>query len=228
MIAPFWDDLNTNGGTGEVATYFDADQHRFIVEWTHMRNYAGGIQTVEAILYDPAFYPTMTGDGVIEFQYAAVSNNDSGDNFATVGIENDAHTDGLLYTFYSRYTGGSAPLAIGRAIRFTTMQPGAAGVAPGLPGPRAVLSLAQNAPNPSGEATAIRFSLERAERARLVVYDAQGRVVRRLLDGMEPAGPHAVLWDGRDERSDRAPAGVYFYRLEASGRTIMRKLVRIE
>jgi flagellar hook assembly protein FlgD len=49
--------------------------------------------------------------------------------------------------------------------------------------------------------------------------------VRTLADDDLPAGKHAIDWDGADERGDRARSGVYFYRLETSGRTHIGKVL---
>jgi hypothetical protein len=118
IIAAFWDDLRLST-TGKVFRYFDAVNHRFIIEWSHVTNEPGSAQTFEIILYDPAAYPTSTGDGVIVFQYNTVNNTDSGDNYATVGIESPDGFDGLLYTFNNNYAAGAPILAAGRAIKFT-------------------------------------------------------------------------------------------------------------
>jgi hypothetical protein len=118
MIAGFWDDLRLN--PGKVLQSFDAASHRLIVEWSRVANEFGGQQTFQIILYDPAYYPTLTGDGPIVFQYDTVDNNDYEDNYATVGIENPMQNDGVLYSFYDQYPTGAAPLASGRAIRFVT------------------------------------------------------------------------------------------------------------
>lgn len=117
MIAAFWDDLNLGGG-GKVFSQYDLANHRYIIEWSRVNNEMGSQETFEIVLYDPAFYPTPSGDGAILFQYSAVSNTDSGDNYATVGIENDTHSDGLLYSFDNRYPAGAASLQSGRAIKF--------------------------------------------------------------------------------------------------------------
>jgi hypothetical protein len=225
MIAAFWDDLNLYGG--KVLTNYDPTRHRFIIEWSHVTNDPGNPQVFEIILYDPAYTPTTTGDGEIVFQYNTVNNTDAADNYATVGIENIDHTDGLLYTYDNLYSGGSAGLIYGRAIRFTTATPGAAG-ADGPIAQRPVFALRQNSPNPWQGSTAIRFSLPRAEEARLVVFDVQGRIVRHLTNGMRPAGPQVATWDGRDDGGGIAPTGMYFYRLETAESTEVRKLVRIE
>lgn len=226
MIAAFWDDLSLGGG-GKVLSRYDATGHRFIVEWSHVTNDPGSTQTFEIIFLDPAYFPTMTGDGQIIFQYNTVNNTDANDNYATVGIENADHSDGLLYSFYAAYTGGSASLVSGRAIRFTTTIPGAADAGDATASHPA-FALRQNAPNPWKESTAIAFSLDRAGAALLQVFDVQGRVVRKLVDGVLPAGARVVAWDGRDDRGTLAPAGIFFYRLQAGNRSEVRKLIRIE
>jgi hypothetical protein len=48
-----------------------------------------------------------------------------------------------------------------------------------------------------------------------------------LAEGALPAGPASRLWDGRDEAGHQVPAGVYFYRLEAGGEVLTRKLLVI-
>jgi hypothetical protein len=225
MIAPFWDDLNLSSG-GKVLTRYDAADHRFIVEWSNVRNDPGAVQTFEVILYDPAFVPTQTGDGVIAFQYQTVNNTDP-ENFATVGIENVEHTDGLLYSFSSLYTTGSTPLTANRAIRFTTTLPNLSAI-PDRQTAQSVFMLGQNMPNPWRGTTSIHFSIPQAQSATLAIYDVQGRTVRVLKNGAQPAGPQTVSWDGRTDRGLLSPAGVYFYRLDAGNRSETRKLIRVE
>jgi hypothetical protein len=90
------------------------------------------------------------------------------------------------------------------------------------------LTLEPSAPNPSRGPTRIRFGLPRAARVTLDIYDVRGARVARLFNGQPlPAGYHAWVWEGLDERGRRLGAGAYFYRLEADGRAISRKLVLI-
>jgi hypothetical protein len=70
-------------------------------------------------------------------------------------------------------------------------------------------------PNPFGNDTRIQFTLEEMASVQVVVYDVQGRLVRRFNDSRFEAGPHSVLWDGRDSKGRRATAGVYFYQIHA-------------
>ena len=97
MIAPFWDDLRD----GNIFTWFNENEHKFIIEWQDFLNVYDPTQkeTFEVILYDPAYYPTSNGNVEILYQYKSVSNVDQSDNYATVGIENFSQTDGVLITY---------------------------------------------------------------------------------------------------------------------------------
>ena len=87
--------------------------------------------------------------------------------------------------------------------------------------------LGQNAPNPFGSATAIRFALPARGTAILAVYDVTGRLVARLVEGEVDGGRHEVRWDGRNRAGKAAAPGVYFYRLEAGERQEVRRMVRL-
>ncbi|MBD3162892.1 MAG: T9SS type A sorting domain-containing protein, partial [Candidatus Eisenbacteria bacterium] len=100
--------------------------------------------------------------------------------------------------------------------------------APDGPAEPLVFSLMPSRPNPSQGGATISFSLERAGKVRLVLYDVQGRAVRTLVDGERSAGAHSILWDGRDGRGGRVSSGIYFTRLEANGKTEVRKLIRLD
>ncbi|MBD3162680.1 MAG: hypothetical protein GF346_09920 [Candidatus Eisenbacteria bacterium] len=81
------------------------------------------------------------------------------------------------------------------------------------------LHLRQNAPNPFGGTTNIRFALPEAAWTKLEVFDVTGRVVRSLIDGELRAGVHEIVFNGNGLAS-----GKYFYRLQArpaSGREIV-------
>jgi flagellar hook assembly protein FlgD len=81
------------------------------------------------------------------------------------------------------------------------------------------------APNPFASRTAIGFSLPRAGTARLAVYDAAGRLVRTLVNGERPAGPHEIVWDATDGGGRAVRPGTYFMRLEAAGTARTRSVV---
>ncbi len=79
-------------------------------------------------------------------------------------------------------------------------------------------------PNPTQHATNIIFSLPQPGAAALVVFDVSGRRVRSLVNGPQESGFHVVAFDGRNDAGSPLPSGIYFYRLEASGKQITNKL----
>jgi flagellar hook assembly protein FlgD len=59
----------------------------------------------------------------------------------------------------------------------------------------------------------------------VAVYNAQGRLVRRLAAGHHAAGPRRVRWDARDTSGARVGPGVYFVRITARDEVRTRKVV---
>ena len=123
MIAGFWDNLFQNGATGGVFQWYDAAQNRLVIEWSRMtamwsEGSTGPQQTFAIILYDPAHHPTPTGDGMIDVMYQTVNNGDSTNGYATAGLMNLDHTDGLTYEYWNTPAAGAADLVAGRAVRY--------------------------------------------------------------------------------------------------------------
>lgn len=128
MIAVFWDDLQLNTGS-YVYTHYNASQHYYVVEWYNViSGYDRSTpETFQAILYDPVFYPTQTGDGQVKLQYKEFNNIDQGSgdvhphgNFATIGIKNQTGTVGLEYSFNNSYPTAAAPLSDFSTLFITT------------------------------------------------------------------------------------------------------------
>jgi len=76
-------------------------------------------------------------------------------------------------------------------------------------------TLHANYPNPFNPSTTIKFELPSAGSASLEVFDVAGKRIRKLIGNDLAAGPHEVVWHGRDEAGHVVPSGVYYYRLEA-------------
>jgi len=81
-------------------------------------------------------------------------------------------------------------------------------------------------PNPSSSEAMVHYVLPKAGRARLLIHDVLGRRVAMLADRVEDAGPHSVIWEGRDGGGKRVAPGVYWVRLEAGGSAVVLKFVR--
>ena len=61
---------------------------------------------------------------------------------------------------------------------------------------------------------------------RLRILDVSGRQVRLLENRRLEAGVREASWDGKDDRGQSVPAGVYLYELATSGYRTARRLVR--
>lgn len=92
--------------------------------------------------------------------------------------------------------------------------------------PSMPLALRQNHPNPFNPSTSIDYCLPAACAVTLEIFDAAGRLVSRLLDGVaQERGAHSLVWRGTDDAGRPASSGVYFYRLRAGRETLTRKMV---
>ncbi len=85
--------------------------------------------------------------------------------------------------------------------------------------------LYQSLPNPSGPLTTIAYRLDRSGPVSLRLFDAAGRFLTTLQNGLQEPGLHRVRWDGTDETGRPLPSGVYFYRLDTAGGMESRKLL---
>jgi hypothetical protein len=80
-------------------------------------------------------------------------------------------------------------------------------------------------PNPCNPAATIGFSLASAGHASLAIYDAQGRLIKTLVDGTLAAGPHSIVWNGTGDSGGRVASGVYFYRIAADKKAATKKVL---
>jgi len=99
------------------------------------------------------------------------------------------------------------------------------GVNDGVPGQAL---LAQNYPNPFNPKTVIRFATTREDHVSLKVFNVRGGLIATLVDGPIPSGQHQIFWNGTDGAGQRVASGTYFYRLEAEGRSITRKMLLLK
>jgi hypothetical protein len=83
--------------------------------------------------------------------------------------------------------------------------------------------LEQNYPNPFNPTTTIRYSIPKASKVTIKVYNLIGNEVMTLIDQFKPAGDYSTFVDAKDLAS-----GVYFYRLVADGFTDSKKMTLIK
>lgn len=84
-------------------------------------------------------------------------------------------------------------------------------------------ALEQNFPNPFNPSTTLRYSLAVRGPVSLTVYDAAGREVGRLAEGVKEAGTHTIRFDAAG-----LPSGTYFCALSAGGGRVTRKMLLLK
>ena len=78
--------------------------------------------------------------------------------------------------------------------------------------------------NPARGGAALSFTIGAEGRVRARVFNAKGELVRTMLDAVREAGSHTIAWDGKDERGQAAPSGIYFLRIDANDAVATRKV----
>jgi len=89
-------------------------------------------------------------------------------------------------------------------------------------------SLGQNSPNPFNPSTEISFTMERAGRAIITIYNILGEQVKTLVDGRFSPGIHTVVWDGKDDNGHPLSTGIYLYSMETEEYSKTRKMVLLK
>ena len=90
--------------------------------------------------------------------------------------------------------------------------------------------LLPNYPNPFNPETWIPYQLARSADVTLTIYTMNGKLVRRLDLGHQPAGVYqsrsrAAYWDGKNEVGEPVASGVCFYTITADDFTATRKML---
>jgi len=81
-------------------------------------------------------------------------------------------------------------------------------------------------PNPSRDEVHFQFILPSKSPVDLTIYNVTGQKIRSLLKSkILEAGLHTCKWDGKDEKGQRVPSGIYFYQLRNQADAYMGKLI---
>ncbi len=142
-----------------------------------------------------------------------------GDRFTSYTVyPTDTDGDGrqeLIVQFPDLATGGTRVGVLGSSSPVT--------VPPSAPAPGP--TLAPLAPNPMWARSLISWTLSASGPVSVRVYDAGGRQVRTVMEGVAPAGTYGQSWDGRDDEGRRLSPGVYMVEVAAGGQRQSRKAV---
>jgi len=80
-------------------------------------------------------------------------------------------------------------------------------------------------PNPMNDRAQIEYSLKAPGVVSLAVYDVMGRLVKKVVDGKQPAGVHKAVWDGKGADGRLVSSGIYFVRLNSPERAKTARVV---
>jgi hypothetical protein len=90
--------------------------------------------------------------------------------------------------------------------------------------PAQLFELGPNSPNPFNPMTSISFGVATPGHVTLRIFNAEGKLVRTLVDKPMPAGSFRARWDGKNQGGRPVASGVYLYELSSSGSQLTRKM----
>jgi len=85
------------------------------------------------------------------------------------------------------------------------------------------ISLFHNYPNPFNPLTDIIYEVPNSGNVEITIYDSIGRKIKTLVNEMKNSGTYEVRFDGSNLTS-----GVYFYRLQMNGNSIVKQMLLLK
>ncbi len=96
-------------------------------------------------------------------------------------------------------------------------------------------ALGQNYPNPfstgsglsfgGNPGTTIKYQLPEPGVVVVKIYNVIGQEIKTLINGEKGAGYHTIRWNGLDDKGQKVPSGVYFYRLQVGQFVFVKKML---
>ena len=90
------------------------------------------------------------------------------------------------------------------------------------------LELKQNYPNPFNPSTKINYSISDKMKIDLAIYDINGKKICQLISGYKSQGNYSVIWNGKDDKNNSLPTGVYFTLLKSEKITLKKKMILLK
>jgi hypothetical protein len=85
------------------------------------------------------------------------------------------------------------------------------------------ISLLQNYPNPFNPTTNIIYEVPNSGNVKITVYDSVGRKIETLVNEIKNSGTYEIQFDGSNLTS-----GVYFYKLQMNGNSIVKQMLLLK
>ncbi len=163
------------------------------------------------------------GDGIGYFAFAG---DTAGWKWFNIFVDTGGAFDGIYCDDNQRYTPPTGIAATVRGIYYIAHDSikgvisNQVAVASGAP---AAFSVAQNTPNPFNPTTSINFTLAKAGKVTIDVFNAAGQKIDTIANASMTAGAHTVNWNAA-----KFSAGVYFYTVNANGLTKTMKMTLLK
>ena len=90
--------------------------------------------------------------------------------------------------------------------------------------------LGENYPEPFNPSTSIPYSVtgDQSRRVALNVFNLNGQRIRNLVNRVQTPGEYLASWDGKNHTGKIVSSGVYFYQLEMSGISEVKKMLFVK
>ncbi len=169
----------------------------------------------ERITGDPFPNPDVNGDGIVDIKDIVLITEDMPEAQGTPSISNKGFEYQQAYDTLPIDVVNKGIATLDGLFRVDT--------------PIKTLLL-NNYPNPFNPETWIPYQLSETADVVLTIYAANGNVVRKLDIGQQTPGYYltrdrAAYWNGKNTVGEKVSSGVYFYRLEASNFSSIRKMI---
>jgi beta-glucosidase len=83
-------------------------------------------------------------------------------------------------------------------------------------------------PNPFNPITTIKYTLPKHSYVKFEVFNSIGELIDTLVDEQQSAGAYEVNWNGNDKANKSVSSGVYFYRMNAEGFKLVKKMILLK
>ncbi|MCX5754088.1 MAG: T9SS type A sorting domain-containing protein [Candidatus Krumholzibacteria bacterium] len=80
-------------------------------------------------------------------------------------------------------------------------------------------------PNPFNPITTVEYSISRDSHVNLSIYNANGQLVRALVNGKQKKNVYSISWDGKDNGGRAVASGIYFCMLKSDFFERSQKLI---
>jgi len=86
----------------------------------------------------------------------------------------------------------------------------------------------QLSPNPFYTSADIQYKVIRAGKVKVDVYNIKGQHIKSILEETKSSGSYQLTWDGKDKAGNKVAPGIYFMRLEADGKALTKKMLKLK